>query len=147
MLSPLIERHLHPLLSDALTDTPAVLVNGPRQCGKTTLVRQYANDMPYFSLDDPSLLAAVRSDPLGFVRQLDQAIIDEIQRAPELLLSLKLMIDQDRRAGRFLLTGSANLMTLPTITHIATTFQFRDCRSCAQLFGTSLRSKLVGTIT
>ena len=115
MIPPLIDRHLHPLLSEALTDTPAVLINGPRQCGKTTLVRQYANDMPYFSLDDSSLLAAVRADPLGFVRQLDRAIIDEIQRAPELLLSLKLMIDQDRRAGRFLLTGSANLMTLPTI--------------------------------
>ena len=67
------------------------------------------------SLDDVSLLAAARSDPQGFIRQIDRAIIDEIQRAPELLLALKLSIDQDRRPGRFLLTGSANVMSLPAI--------------------------------
>ena len=108
-------RHLDALLRESLSDTPAVLVNGPRQCGKTTLVRQYEGEMAYFSLDDPALLAAVRADPLGFVRRLDRAIIDEVQRAPELLLALKLSIDNDRRPGRFLLTGSANLMALPQI--------------------------------
>jgi len=113
--SPLIQRHLQPLLIDALADTPAVLINGPRQSGKTTLARQCAAEMPYLSLDDASRLAAARSDPQGFIRQIDRAIIDEIQRAPELLLALKLSIDQDRRPGRFLLTGSANVMSLPTI--------------------------------
>lgn len=115
MTAPLIHRHLHSLLDAALSDTPALLVNGPRQCGKTTLVRQYADRMAYFSLDDPALLAAVRADPLGFVRRQDRLIIDEVQRAPELLLALKLAIDQDRRPGRILLTGSANLMALPTV--------------------------------
>lgn len=110
-----IPRHLAPLLHTALQDTPAVLVNGPRQCGKTTLVQQFAGEMAYFTLDDPTLLAAVQQDPLGFARQLDRAIIDEIQRAPQLMLALKLVIDQDRRPGRFLLTGSANLMALPQI--------------------------------
>ncbi len=71
--------------------------------------------MAYFSLDDPALLAAVQADPLGFVNRLDRAIIDEVQRAPQLLMALKLVIDQDRRPGRFLLTGSANLMALPHI--------------------------------
>ena len=113
--SPLISRHLAAPLRESLLDTPAVLVNGPRQCGKTTLVRQFARDMPYITLDDPNLLAAALHDPLGFVRPLDRAIIDEVQRAPQLLLALKLSIDQDRRPGRFLLTGSANLMTLPQI--------------------------------
>ncbi len=108
-------RHLDPLVRTSLQDTPAVLVNGPRQCGKTTLVRQYAGEMAYFNLDDPALLEAVRADPVGFVRQQDRAIIDEIQRAPQLLMALKLAIDQDRRPGRFLLTGSANLMALPQI--------------------------------
>ncbi len=108
-------RHLLPQLSASLLDTPAVLVNGPRQCGKTTLVRQFEPGMAYFSLDDPGLLSAVRADPLGFVKRLDRAIIDEVQRAPELLLAIKLAIDQDRRPGRFLLTGSANLMALPQI--------------------------------
>ncbi len=112
---PLIQRHLQPLLSEALADTPAVLINGPRQSGKTTLARQCAAELPYLSLDDASQLAAARSDPQGFIRQIDRAIIDEIQRAPELLLALKLSIDQDRRPGRFLLTGSANVMSLPTI--------------------------------
>lgn len=111
----LYPRHLDALLREALQDTPAVLVNGPRQCGKTTLVRQYEGEMAYFSLDDPALLEAVRADPLGFVKRLDRAIIDEVQRAPQLLMALKLVIDQDRRPGRFLLTGSANLMALPQI--------------------------------
>lgn len=111
----LYPRHLDALLRESLRDTPAVLVNGPRQCGKTTLVRQYEGEMAYFSLDDPGLLEAVRADPLGFVKRIDRAIIDEVQRAPALLMALKLVIDQDRRPGRFLLTGSANLMALPQI--------------------------------
>lgn len=111
----LYDRHLAPSLREALLDTPAVLVNGPRQCGKTTLVQQFAGEMPYLTLDDPTLLAAVRQDPLGFMRRLDRAIIDEVQRVPECLLALKLVIDQDRRPGRFLLTGSANLMALPQV--------------------------------
>ena len=111
----LYPRHLDSLLRESLQDTPAVLVNGPRQCGKTTLVRQYEGEMAYFTLDDPALLAAVQADPLGFVKRLDRAIIDEVQRAPQLLMALKQVIDQDRRPGRFLLTGSANLMALPQI--------------------------------
>lgn len=98
-----------------MADTPAVLINGPRQSGKTTLVRKFDETLPYISLDDATRLAAARADPQGFIRQLDRAIIDEIQRAPELLLALKLSIDEDRRPGRFLLTGSANVMSLPTI--------------------------------
>ncbi len=112
---PIIHRHLLPLLEEAMADTPAVLVNGPRQSGKTTLVRQFDASLPYISLDDATRLAAARADPQAFVRQLDRAIIDEIQRAPELLVALKLSIDNDRRPGRFLLTGSANVMSLPTV--------------------------------
>ena len=111
----LINRHLQPLLQEALLDTPAVLINGPRQSGKTTLAKQCDPGMPYISLDDATQLRAAREDPVGFVRRLDRAVIDEIQRAPELLLALKLAIDSDRRPGRFLLTGSANVMSLPTI--------------------------------
>ncbi|MFZ5519753.1 MAG: ATP-binding protein [Pseudomonadota bacterium] len=100
----------------ALTDTPVVLVNGPRQCGKTTLVRSFASDSrPYFTLDDETVLAAAQADPVAFLRGLDGAVIDEVQRSPALLRTLKLTVDQDRRPGRFLLTGSANLLTLPQV--------------------------------
>lgn len=109
-------RHLAPLISEALTDTPVVLVAGPRQAGKTTLVRQLA--LPgrrYLTLDDEMTLLAAKQDPTGLIRDLDCAIIDEIQRAPQLLLAIKKAVDEDRRPGRFLLTGSANLMMLPTV--------------------------------
>lgn len=100
----------------ALGDTPAVLLNGPRQCGKTTLVRQLASARrPYLTLDDEAVLAAAQADPAGLLRGLEGAVIDEVQRSPALLRALKLVIDNDRRPGRFLLTGSANLLALPQV--------------------------------
>ena len=110
MASALIHRYLLPRIVDAMQDTPVVLVNGPRQAGKTTLVRQFADAARvYVTLDDAATLAAARHDPTGFVRDFDAAVIDEVQRAPELLLSIKQSVDMDRRPGRFLLTGSANV--------------------------------------
>ena len=111
----LIERHIAGPVRTALQDTPAVLVNGPRQSGKTTLVRQLAGEMSYYTLDNPSTLSVAENDPVGFVETLDRAVIDEIQRAPQFMLALKMSIDQDRRPGRFLLTGSANILALPQI--------------------------------
>ena len=111
----LIARHVADRLQVALQDTPAVLINGPRQCGKTTLVQQFAQGMSYITLDDPGMLSAAQQDPVGLLRQIDRAVIDEVQRAPQLLLALKMSIDQDRRPGRFLLTGSANILALPQI--------------------------------
>ncbi|PNU21821.1 AAA family ATPase [Geothermobacter hydrogeniphilus] len=112
----LYPRLLEKQIDDALADTPVVLVAGPRQAGKTTLVRQLASrEMRYLTLDDQLTLLAAQEDPTGLVRNLDRAIIDEIQRAPQLLLAIKKAVDEDRRPGRFLLTGSTNLMTLPTV--------------------------------
>ncbi len=127
-----VRRHLADAMAPALADTPVVYLNGPRQCGKTTLAKQLARELggaqsssaesanapvPYFTLDDPALAAVVKRDPLGFVRQATRqsacAVIDEVQRVPELLLAVKLVVDEDRRPGRFLLTGSANVMALP----------------------------------
>jgi len=107
-------RFVLPRVHQALRDTPVVLLNGPRQCGKTTLVDQLiGGHRSYLTLDDDTVLASARSDPAGFLRGLDRASIDEVQRAPELLRAIKRTVDQDRRPGRFLLTGSADLLALP----------------------------------
>jgi predicted AAA+ superfamily ATPase len=112
----LYPRLIGPRIAEAMADTPVVLVAGPRQAGKTTLVRQMAaQGMRYLTLDDELTLLAAKEDPVGMIRSLDRAVIDEIQRAPQLLLAIKKNIDEDRRPGRFLLTGSANLMALPTV--------------------------------
>jgi len=112
----LYSRWIEPRIIEALLDTPVVLLAGPRQSGKTTLVRQMAApDMRYLTLDDELTLLSARNDPVGLIRSLDRAVIDEIQRAPQLLLAIKKSVDEDRRPGRFLLTGSANLMALPTV--------------------------------
>lgn len=111
-----ITRHVQSRITTALQDTRVVLMVGPRQAGKTTLARLYANsDRPYITLDDPATLAAARSDPAGFVRGLSHAVIDEVQRAPDLLLAIKESVDKDQAPGRFLLTGSTNLMALPIV--------------------------------
>lgn len=116
MPAPLYPRHLRPRVDEALRDTPVVLVNGPRRAGKTTLVQQFAGPRRrYLTLDDAATLLSAQEDPVGLVRGLDRAVIDEVQRAPRLLLALKQAVDQDRRPGRFLLTGSANLLLVPGV--------------------------------
>ena len=101
---------------EALQDTPVVLVVGPRRSGKTTLVRLLTDEgRTYLTLDDQTTLDVARADPVGFIRGLDAAVIDEVQRVPELLLAIKKSVDDDRRPGRFLLTGSSNVMTLPRV--------------------------------
>ena len=116
-------QRLHPRfaetrLVEALADTPVAFIHGPRQCGKTTLARVVGDrrGYTYFSFDDPAALAAAKADPSGFVAELPaRMILDEVQRAPELFSPLKLAIDRHRTPGRFLLTGSANVLLLPTI--------------------------------
>ena len=109
-------RFLQQRVEEALADTPVVLVTGPRRAGKTTLVRSLDGaGRTYITLDDQTALAAARTDPIGFIRGLDSAIIDEIQRAPDLLLAIKKTVDEDYRPGRFLLTGSANVLTVPRV--------------------------------
>lgn len=112
----LYPRWIEPRIDEALLDTPVVLLAGPRQAGKTTLVRQFTErGLHYLTLDDELTLLSAREDPVGMIRNLDRAVIDEIQRVPQLLLAIKKSVDEDRRPGRFLLTGSANLMALPAV--------------------------------
>jgi len=106
-------RFVEARIRDALKDTPVVALNGPRQSGKTTLAKLVAKDgYDYLTLDDATTLEAAKTDPTGFVRGLDRAILDEVQRAPDLMLAIKKSVDEDRRPGRFLITGSANLLTI-----------------------------------
>jgi hypothetical protein len=97
-------RLVAPRLREALADAPAVLIHGPRQAGKTTLARLVGEPKGYryLSFDDEAVLAAARRDPVGFVDGLPaRAILDEVQRVPEIFTSLKAAIDARRAAGRF----------------------------------------------
>jgi predicted AAA+ superfamily ATPase len=109
-------RLIEPRVREILTDTPVALLVGPRRSGKTTLVQRLCGvQRRYLTLDDAATMAAARGDPVGFIRELDTVAIDEVQRAPELILAIKRSVDIDRRPGRFLLTGSANVMALPRV--------------------------------
>ena len=111
-------RHLAPLLADSLSDTPVVVINGARQSGKSTLAQSLSFDgaapRRYLTLDDAVVLNAAKSDPAGFIAGLQEPVtLDEVQRAPELFLPIKAAVDRNRQPGRFLLTGSADVMLLP----------------------------------
>ena len=113
-MSRTLDRPLLASLKAALRDTPVVGLLGPRQSGKTTLARTLEPRFAYISFDDEAALSFARGDPTGFVAALpSRVILDEIQRVPELLRTIKLAVDRDRRPGRFVLTGSANLLLLP----------------------------------
>jgi len=118
---------LTPNLRESLNDTPVALLCGARQTGKTTLVAELY-DAPLISLDDAAILAAARNDATGFLAGLEAntaesstpIILDEVQYAPELFPAIKLLVDRARRQkiranGRFLLTGSANVLLLPKV--------------------------------
>ena len=106
-----IRRHVETRLRAALADTRIVALLGPRQSGKTTLARKIAADLNlhFVTLDDAQFRRFANSDPDGFMRGLDRAVIDEIQRAPDLILALKKTVDENPRPGRFLITASVDL--------------------------------------
>lgn len=117
-LDALYPRFVNTALADAVTDTPVVLIHGPRQCGKTTLAQTFGKiqGYTYFSFDDDVVADAARTDPAGFVADLPaKTILDEIQHVPELFSALKIAVDRDRTPGRFILTGSANALLVPRL--------------------------------
>lgn len=111
-----LPRHLSSALMTALSDTPVVCLLGPRQCGKSTLAWHCEPERSFVSLDEKIYLDLALSDPQGFVNDLpDLVVIDEVQRAPGLVLAIKRSVDANRKPGKFLLTGSANLLQLPRL--------------------------------
>jgi len=112
----MLRRHITEALDTALRDTPVVLLVGPRQAGKSTLAQTRVPPERYVTLDDATTLSAAQRDPTGFLAPFDElTVIDEVQRVPELLLALKVAVDRRRQAGRFLLTGSANVLAVPRV--------------------------------
>lgn len=111
-------RYAEPRLVEALTDSPVVLIHGPRQCGKTTLAQTVGEQRgyAYVSFDDDATRAIAEMDPAGFVADLpNRVILDEVQRVPALFTSLKVAVDRKRVAGRFILTGSTNVLLVPKL--------------------------------
>ena len=134
---------MRPRLLEALEDAPVVLVTGARQCGKTTLVTDVGDELgyTYFSLDDEIQRRAAVTDPAGFVRSLpERAVIDEVQRVPELHLSIKAEVDRGRRNGRFILTGSTTSAVTDELANILTG------RMLTIRLHTLARSEIDGTI-
>ncbi len=112
------KRYARTKIKEALSDTPVVFIMGARQSGKTTLAKTMTTDnWEFVDLDVQTQRDLIRQDPLEFIhsRQDKMLIIDEIQRLPELLLVIKQSVDNHREPGRFLLTGSANALVLPSV--------------------------------
>src|SRR5579885_1348080 len=112
----ILPRAITPLLETAPRTMRVVVVTGPRQAGKSTLVRSHPKlaSRPYLSLDDSATLLRAQADRRAFVRSAPEMIIDEVQRDPELILAIKVLVDERRpqRRGQFVLTGSANLLMM-----------------------------------
>lgn len=112
-------RNVLSAVEEALADTPAVMVVGARQTGKSTLARRLMEsrrEAEYVTFDDGGMLDVAESDPMAFVAdRRSLLVLDEIQKAPALLPAIKAAIDRDRRPGRFLLTGSADVLALPRV--------------------------------
>ena len=111
----MLRRHLTEALRAAAALNPVVTLTGPRQSGKTTLVRALFPDHLYLSLEAPDLRARAFEDPRGFLAQGDRLILDEIQRAPDLLSYIQVLVDEGDRPGRFILTGSQNILLMESV--------------------------------
>ncbi len=118
MNKAIYSRHIEPRLREALEDSPVVLIQGPRQCGKTTLAQLVGKSAgyTYFTFDDEGTRSYAVEDPVGFVKTLpERVVLDEAQLAPGLFPSIKLAVDRNRTAGRFILTGSVNVLQMARI--------------------------------
>lgn len=120
----MLNRHLSSRVRDAAADTPVVFLQGARQTGKSTLLKALLEEQGgprYVTLDDPSMAASARADPVGFLAGLGgRAAIDEVQACPELFGAIKLDVDRNRTPGRYLLSGSANALVVPELARALT---------------------------
>src|SRR4030042_424014 len=112
----LITRKYEKTLKSLFSQFPAVVLTGARQVGKTALVRRVFQDAQYISLDMPSVAAQAENNPESFLRSYEKPlVIDEVQYAPSLFRHLKTLIDENKKPGRFILTGSQNFLLMEKI--------------------------------
>lgn len=113
----MLQRWQEKRIKEALNSRRVVILSGARQCGKTTTSKTIVDkDCIFRTLDDTTLLQAAQSDPQNFIKHSKKTmVIDEVQRVPELITAIKKIVDEDTRYGQYLLTGSVNLQTLPTV--------------------------------
>ena len=113
----MLQRWQEKSIKEALNSRRVVILSGARQCGKTTTSKTIVDkDCIFRTLDDTTLLQAAQSDPQNFIKHSKKTmVIDEVQRVPELITAIKKVVDEDTRYGQYLLTGSVNLQTLPTV--------------------------------
>ena len=111
----MLRRHLTEALRSAAAVNPVVTLTGPRQSGKTTLVRAFFPEHRYLSLEAPDVRMRALEDPRGFLAQGERLILDEIQRAPDLLSYIQVLVDEDDRPGRFIVTGSQNILLMESV--------------------------------
>lgn len=106
------------LVEESLSERRVVVISGARQCGKTTLTKQVlSKDITYRTLDDTNMFSIAKESPADFVKHNKKTmIIDEIQKVPELISEVKIVVDNNNRYGQFILTGSADIFALPQVT-------------------------------
>ncbi len=116
-MSTFIPRQIAPIIQAQQSKFPVLAVTGPRQSGKTTLLKALFEDYRYVSLENPDTRAFALEDPVGFLNQYDKKIVfDEVQRAPELFSYIQGRVDESRQMGQFILSGSQNFHLLNSIT-------------------------------
>src|SRR5882757_8171128 len=116
-MSKFIQRQIAPIIKAQQSKFPVLAITGPRQSGKTTLLKEIFSDYRYVSLENPNTRSFALDDPIGFLNQYDQKVVfDEVQRVPALFSYIQGRVDESKMMGQYILSGSQNFHLLNSIT-------------------------------